>query len=99
MKLEIQNSIPESRLKEQVASFAKYFTEENFIDLRKILADDAYILLYNKEKINGADSVIDYFKDWLFRVGDKFNCEVDGRHSSHSQKSILLLTKSIRLIS
>ena len=76
MKLEIQKSIPESRLKEQVASFAKYFTEENFINLRKIFADDAYILLYNKGKINGADSVIDYFKDWLFRVGDKFNCEV-----------------------
>ena len=44
--------------------------------MRKILADDAYILLYNKGKIKGADSVIDYFKDWLFRVGDTFDCEV-----------------------
>ena len=76
MKLEIQNNIPESSLKEQIVSFAKNFTEENFLDLRKNLADDAYILLYNREKITGADSVIDYFKDWLSRVGNSFDCEV-----------------------
>lgn len=76
MKLEVQHNIPETPGNKQVVLFANYFTQGDFINLRKMLADDAYILLYNKEKIDGADSVIEYFKDWQSRIGDIFECEV-----------------------
>lgn len=59
-----------------MVKFAKYFTQGDFTNLRKILANNVFIILYNKGRIEGVDSVIDYFKDWLSRVGDTFACEV-----------------------
>lgn len=76
MKLTIQHNIPHSYQTREVVNFAKYFSQGDFVNLRKMLADDAYILLYNKEQIEGADSLIEYVKDWLSRVGDTFECEV-----------------------
>ena len=76
MKFTIQHNIPDSLYSKKVVEFAKYFTEYDFINLRKLLADNATILLYNKEQIDGADSMIDYFKNWLFRLGHTFDCEV-----------------------
>ena len=76
MKLTIQPNIPDSLFNRQVVLFAQYFTQSDFISLRKMLAEEAYILLYNKEQIDGADAVIEYFKDWQSRVGETFECEV-----------------------
>lgn len=76
MRLTIQHNIPTSSLKTEVVKFAKYFTQGDFTNLRKILANNVFIILYNKGRIEGVDSVIDYFKDWLSRVGDTFACEV-----------------------
>lgn len=76
MKLSIQHNIPHSLDNEMVVEFAKFFTQGDFTSLRKMLADDAHALLYNREAIEGADSVIDYFKDWQTRAGDSFECEV-----------------------
>lgn len=76
MKFTIQHDIPDSLYSKKVVEFAKYFTQYDFINLRKMLADNSTILLYNKEQIDGADSMIDYFKDWLSRVGVMFDCEV-----------------------
>ena len=76
MRLTVQHNIPTSNLKRDVVKFAKYFTQGDFTNLRKILANNVFIILYNKGRIEGVDSVIDYFKDWLSRVGDTFACEV-----------------------
>lgn len=76
MKLTIHPNIPDSLINRRVVDFARYFTQCDFINIRKMLVEDAFIVLYNKEQIDGADAVIEYFKDWLSRVGEIFECEV-----------------------
>lgn len=76
MRLTIQQNIPQSKNVRLTISFAQLFSNADFSGLRKLLADDIYIVIYNRECINGMDTVLDYFKDWQLRVGDMFECEV-----------------------
>ena len=76
MKLTIQHNIPDSLSKDIVISFAKLFTNSCFSELRELLSDNVYIMIFNRERKSGIDTVLDYFKDWLNRVGDMFECEV-----------------------
>ena len=76
MKLVIQSNIPDTASKEITISFAKLFVNAEYSELRKILSDDVYIIIYNRESKYGVEAVLEYFKDWQSRVGDTFECEV-----------------------
>ena len=76
MKLTIQHNMPVSSSRYIVISFAQLFSNADFSELRKLLSDDVYIVIYNRGYINGMDAVLEYFKDWQLRVGDMFECEV-----------------------
>ncbi len=76
MNLTIQHNIPDSEQKMLVISFARHFVEADFLSLRSLLSDDAYIVIYARERKDGIETVMDYFKDWQSRVGDTFECEV-----------------------
>lgn len=76
MKLSIQHNIPDSEHKDLAVSFARYFVAADFSSLRSVLSEDVYIIIYDRERKDGIESVLDYFKDWQTRVGDSFECEV-----------------------
>ena len=76
MKLVIQSNIPDTASKEITISFAKLFVNAEYSELRKILSEDVYIIIYNRECKYGVEAVLEYFKDWQSRVGDAFECEV-----------------------
>lgn len=76
MKLSIQHNIPDSEQKDLAVSFARYFVAADFSSLRSVLSDDVYIIIYDRERKDGIESVLDYFKDWQTRVGNSFDCEV-----------------------
>lgn len=76
MQLTIQKDIPDSLARDMSISFAKYFVDSDFSKMKDLLSEDVYIIIYNRERKSGIDTVLDYFKDWLNRVGDMFECEV-----------------------
>lgn len=76
MLLTIQQDIPNTERKDLVFSFAKYFVDADFTSLRDILSEDVYIIIFNRERKDGIETVLEYFKDWQSRVGDTFECEV-----------------------
>lgn len=76
MKLTIQHNIPDSTQKATIIAFAEYFTKGDFTKLKELLSERVYLVIYNRERIDGLDAVIEYFKDWQKRVGDIFECEV-----------------------
>lgn len=76
MKLTIQHNIPDSNQKTMIISFADYFTKGDFSKLKEFLSDNVYLVIYNRERIDGLDAVMEYFMDWQKRVGDNFKCEV-----------------------
>lgn len=76
MKLIVQHSIPDSPYKDIIISFASLFVKQKYSELQNIIAEDVYIVLFNRERKSGIDTVLDYFKEWQERVGDTFECEV-----------------------
>lgn len=76
MKLTTQHNIPDSTQNAMIIAFAEFFTKGNFTKLKELLSEDVYLILYNRERIDGLDAVIDYFKDWQKRVGYTFECQV-----------------------
>lgn len=76
MLLTIQQDIPNSERKDLIVSFAKYFVDADFTSLRDILSEDVYIVIFNRERKEGIETVLEYFKDWKERTGDTFECEV-----------------------
>lgn len=76
MKLSIQHNVPESEQKDLAISFAKYFVDADFAGLRNLLSDDVYIVIFNRERKEGIETVLEYFKDWQTRAGDSFECEI-----------------------
>lgn len=76
MLLTIQQDIPNSERKDLIVSFAKYFVDADYTSLRDILSEDVYIVIFNRERKEGIETVLEYFKDWQTRAGDSFECEV-----------------------
>lgn len=76
MKLTVQHNIPDSPYKDIIISFASLFVKQKYSELQNIIAEDVYIVLFNRERKSGIDTVLDYFKEWQERVGDTFECEV-----------------------
>lgn len=76
MLLTIQQNIPNSERKDLIVSFAKYFVDADFASLRDILSENVYIIIFNRERKDGIETVLEYFKDWQARTGDSFECEV-----------------------
>lgn len=76
MLLTIQQDIPNSERKDLIVSFAKYFVDADFTGLRNLLSDDVYIVIFNRERKEGIETVLDYFKDWKERTRDTFECDV-----------------------
>lgn len=76
MKLTIQHNVPSSLHRDLAVSFAQYFVKADFTRLRDILSEDVYIVIFNRERKEGIETVLEYFNDWLTRVGDSFECEV-----------------------
>lgn len=76
MKLTIQHNIPDSTQNAKVIAFAEYFTKGEFTKLKELLSDKVHLIIYNRERIDGPEAVIHYFKDWLKRVGGTFECQV-----------------------
>lgn len=76
MNLTIQHNIPNSLQRDLTVSFAKHFIDADFTGLRDMLSDAVYIVIFNRERKEGIETVLEYFKDWQTRVGDTFECEV-----------------------
>lgn len=38
--------------------------DSDFSEIKTLLSEDVYIVIYNRERKNGIDAVLDYFKDW-----------------------------------
>ncbi|MBD5247439.1 MAG: hypothetical protein HDS54_04665 [Barnesiella sp.] len=76
MLLTIQQDIPESKSKDIILSFAKYFVDADFTRLHDILSEDVYIVIFNRERKEGIETVLEYFKNWQIRARDAFECEV-----------------------
>ena len=55
MKLVIQSNIPDTASKEITISFAKLFVNAEYSELRKILSEDVYIIIYNRERKYGVE--------------------------------------------
>lgn len=95
MLLTIQQDIPNSERKDLIVSFAKYFVDADFTSLRDILSEDVYIVIFNRERKEGIETVLEYFKDWQARAGETFECEV--RWSAQfSQPEIYFTSEKIK---
>lgn len=95
MLLTIQQDIPNSERKDLIVSFAKYFVDADFTSLRDILSEDVYIVIFNRERKEGIETVLEYFKDWQARAGETFECEV--RWSAQfSQPEIYFISEKIK---
>lgn len=76
MKLTIQQNIPHSVVGDLTVSFAKLLADADIAGLSEMLSDDVFIVIFRRKTIYGLDEVLEYFRDWLARVGDTFECEV-----------------------
>ena len=76
MNLTIHHNIPDSLHRDLTVSFAQNFVVADFASLRDILSEDVYIVIFNRERKEGIETVLEYFKDWKERTGDTFECEV-----------------------
>lgn len=76
MLLTIQQDIPNSERKDLIVSFAKYFVDTDYTSLRNILSENVYIIIFNRERKHGIETVLEYFEEWQKQTGDTFECEV-----------------------